>query len=57
MSDLLGNFSKNAWEEKHAEKSHVYLWEQSLILKVAKQIIEVLERETYGGFWPVDGSH
>ena len=42
MDDLLESFLENMWVRiKHAEKSRVNLWDQSLIRKQSKLIFEV----------------
>ena len=58
MGDLLESFLESVWVRiKHTEKSHVGLWEQSLILKAVEEIVEVLEKATYERSWLVEGSN
>lgn len=58
MDDLVGSFPKSVWVgTKHAKKSHVGLWGQSLILKTIEVDFRDLKKNylrrvlTGRGFW------
>lgn len=52
MSDLLRNLQGNLWvKTKHAIKFCVDLWEETIIPKEAKLVVNVSEMTIYGGFW------